>query len=346
MAKILYGVQGDSFGHVSRARTIAQCLPENEFMFVGGKTVHDLESDGFSVVDVPVLDTFYQNNRVDNYRTLKNGLRILKKRGNVVRSVSGTIRHFNPDVILTDYEYFTAAACQRLGRPCISLDHQHILTHCAGRIPGRQYLNGLMTKALIKGFFSKATHFLIVSFFGLPPLNPKKTEVFSALVNHAVTKARPVEGDHVLVYLTTATFYRIIPVLDKMDHPFIIYGFGALQPHKNLVFKSRSREGFIEDLASCRYVIANGGHNTISEALYLRKPVFSFPICNAYEQFANAYYLRELGYGAYATDLRFARHALDSFEKQLDSFTEKIRGCFVTGNRQLIHRLKTLIGGE
>ena len=194
MAKILYGVQGDGFGHVNRARTIARHLPENEFLFIGGKTVHDLESDGFSVLDVPVLDTFYRNNAVDNYRTVKHALQILAHRGNVVKRVSEIVRHFNPDAILTDYEYFTAVTCQHLSKPCISLDHQHILTHCAGPIPGRQYLNGLMTKALIKGLFSKAVHFLIVSFFGLPPVDPEKTEVFSAIVNHAVTKQAAVPG--------------------------------------------------------------------------------------------------------------------------------------------------------
>ena len=148
------------------------------------------------------------------------------------------------------------------------------------------------------------------------------------------------------MYLTTVAFHGIIPVLEEMDHIFIIYGFGTQPQRKNLVFKSRSREGFIQDLASCRYVITNGGHNTISEALYLGKPVFSFPLGNHYEQFANAYYLKKLGYGEYAIDLRIARSSLKSFEKQHNSFRRRIRESFVPGNRKLIKRLKTLIGAK
>ena len=343
MAKILYGVQGDALGHINRGRIISQYLSENEFLFVGGKKTHELMSDGFSVLDVPVLTTFYKNSRVDDYRTIKNGLHVLAQREKVVKKVSHIIRDFDPDLVLTDYEYFTALACRRLGRPCISLDHQHILTHCEGSMPDRRYPTGLITKSLVKGLFSGSSHFLIVSFFRLPPKDGLNTEVFSAIVRDAVLRQTPMSGNHALVYVTTDTFHQIIPLLGKMDGNFIIYGFGPRPPYKNLIFKGHSKEGFIEDLTSSRYVINNGGHNTISEALCLEKPVFAFPIPNNFEQVVNGYYLKELGYGDYVTDLRFARTGLERFEKQLAHYRRNIREGFVTGNREIIDRLKTLI---
>ena len=277
MAKILYGVQGDALGHVNRGRIISQGMSENEFLFVGGEKAHALESDGFSVVDVPVLTTFYKNNRVDDYRTIKNGLHVLTHREKVVKKVSHIIRDFDPDLVLTDYEYFTALACRRLGRPCISLDHQHILTHCEVPMPDHKSLTGLIAKALVKGLFSSASHFLIVSFFRLAPKDGLNTEVFPAIVRDAVLRQTPVAGNHALVYVTTDTFHQIIPLLRTMEGNFIIYGFGARPPYKNLIFKEYSGPGFAEDLASSRYLINNGGHNTISEALCLEKPIFAFP---------------------------------------------------------------------
>jgi uncharacterized protein (TIGR00661 family) len=343
MARIFYGVQGDGVGHVNRARIVAQNLPQAEFMFVGGGTVRDLKADGYPVVDIPLLDTLYHNNRVNVYGTAKQAIRVLARRRTVIKKVSETIHHFNPDIILTDYEYFTSMASRSLGRQCVSLDHQHILTHCVRHIPDQQYLSGLMAKMVIKRFFSKADHYLIVSFFELPPVDPETTEVFPAIVNHAITEQQPTQEDHVLVYLTSPTFHRLFLVIQKMDQRFKIYGFGAHPPRGNLVFKGRSREEFIKDLASCRYVIANGGHNVISEALYLGKPIFSFPIANHYEQFVNARFLSELGYGCYSIDLRTSALALESFEDRLDEYRARIKKCFFSGNERLMRRLKELI---
>ncbi len=44
---------------------------------------------------------------------------------------------------------------------------------------------------------------------------------------------------------------------------------GEKPPEGNLIFKKTSEDDFLADLAACRYVIANGGHSLISEALYL-----------------------------------------------------------------------------
>ncbi len=204
-------------------------------------------------------------------------------------------------------------------------------------------MNGLMTKTIIKRLFSNANHYLIVSFFDLPPTDPKRTDVFPAIVNRMITEQQPTEGDHVLVYQTSPTFHRLFPLLETMDSRFIIYGFGKRPSRKNLEFKGRSKEGFINDLASCRYVIANGGHNVISEALYLGKPVFSFPIASHYEQFVNARFLGELGYGYHCTDINTAVEVLELFETRLDKFRSCIKKNFVLGNKMLIRKLKTLM---
>ncbi len=342
MTRIIYGVQGDGAGHVNRARIIAEHLPNMEFLFVGGKTVHGLEEAGFNVMDVPVLDTFYRDGRVDNYATVKNALQVLANRGAVVKRLTRVIEDFKPDMVLTDYEYFTAMACRRMDRPFISLDHQHILTHCVSELPGGHRLNGFMTKVLIKGLFSAANHYLVVSFFELPPKNPENTEVFPAIINRAVIDRKPSCEDHALVYLTSSTFHALLPILEKMDCPFRIYGLGAQPARRNLVYKERSKEGFIEDLATSRFVIVNGGHNTISEALCLGKPVFSFPIADHYEQYTNAFFLRYLGYGDYCTNLRTALPSLQQFKGRLDTFRNNIQTRFSIGNDSLVNRLKDL----
>lgn len=342
MARILYGVMGDARGHVTRALTVAQQMPDNEFLFLGGGRVHDLAAEGYAVEDIPMPGTFYRNNRVDIPATVGNALKVFRRRPQVIRRIAGIIDAFDPDLIVTDYEYFTPLAARSKGRPCVSVDHQHILTHCMYDPPAEETYGRVTTNLAIRLLYSNASVFLVLSFYPLPAKDPGTTHVLPTIVRNAVTEHLPSDGDHVLVYQTSPTFHRLFPVLEEVKQRFIIYGFGELQSRRNLVFKTFSPHAFLQDLASCRYAITNGGHNVISEALYLGKPVMSFPIRHAYEQFLNAHFLARLGYGVSFTDVP-SPVSVASFESQLEVFKENIRRKFVLGNRQVTAKLQELV---
>jgi uncharacterized protein (TIGR00661 family) len=332
MARILYGVMGDARGHVSRALTIAQEMPEHEFLFVGGGRVHDLAGHGYHVEDLPMASTFYRNNRVDVTATAVNALGVFLGRKKHINRVAELIASFDPGLIISDYEYFTPPAASREGRPCVSLDHQHVLTHTRYEPPSEQRWSRFMTCGTIRTLYSNCSQFIIISFFQPPPKNPATTEVLPPLIRREVREQKPTEGDHVLVYQTSPTFQRLFPVLERVGSRFLIYGFGEQPRRNNLVFKAFSTVGFLDDLASCRYAITNGGHNVISEALFLGKPVISFPIAHAYEQFLNAFFLDRLGYGAYSTAPVPSEHFLIDFENRLETFKAAIAQRSFFGN--------------
>lgn len=343
MGRILYGVMGDARGHVTRALTVAQEMPGHEFLFLGGGKVHDLQSEGYNVEDIPMLSTYYKDNRVDIPATVGNALRVLCCGSRIRNRIADVIRNFDPDQILTDYEYFTPLAARKLGRDCISLDHQHILTHCDYQSPPSERLSRLLTCSTVKYLYSNCSRFLIVSFFNLAPKNPKNTVVLPPLIREAVRRTKTRTGDHVLVYQTSPTFHRLFPLLEKVNSKFIVYGFGARPAQKNLIFKAPSTQGFLEDLASSRYAITNGGHNVLCEAIYLGKPVLAFPIAKAYEQFINSYFLTVCGYGSYSVSLNPSEQLFVDFEKRLDEFKENIKKGHFLGNQELAHLLEDLI---
>ncbi len=343
MARILYGVMGDARGHVNHALVVAREMTNHEFLFIGGGNVHDLKSQGYSVEDVPVLGTLYKNNMVDVSATLKNGAQVFLNRSRVVKRVKEIIKSFDPDLILVDYEYFTPIAARGLGHRVISLDHQHVITHCLYDAPDEQRLSRFLTRLPVLQLFSDSTKYLIVSFFNLPVKNQEEAEVVPPLIRREITAYKPVEGAHVLIYQTSPTFHRLFPILEQIQTRFVIYGFGKLPERKNLLFKEFSREGFIEDLASCRYTITNGGHNVVSEALYLNKPVFAFPIKNAYEQFINGYFLKRKGFGSYSMASMPDINSLLQFEAQREDFVEHIRNENFFGNEVIARRLEYLI---
>jgi len=312
-------------------------------MFVGGGRVHDLEAEGYPVLDVPMASTLYRNNRVDLAATAANAVRVFLGGRKVVEVVRGTIRTFDPHLIVTDYEYFTPLAARAEGRPCVSIDHQHILTHCLYAAPSLERFSRLITCGSVQYLYSNASMFLIVSFFDLPPLDPETTRVFAPVIRRAVRQHVPANADHVLVYQTSPTFHRLFPVLEQAGSRFTVYGLGARDSHRNLVFKAPATEGFLQDLASCRYVITNGGHNVISEALYFKKPVLSFPIANAYEQFLNAYFLARRGYGDFSVAKTPSLSLLESFESRLDAFRTNIGRESFVGNCEIVEALESLI---
>lgn len=343
MGRILYGVQADGRGHLNRARTIVKSMPNHEFVFVGGAMIDELREEGYQVETVPDLPTFYDDNRVNNWRTLWHGLQVLGNRSSSVNRVAELIKHFDPHLILSDYEYFTAAAARKASRPWASLDNQHMISHCSYQRPQGQFLNMMTTVKVIQGLFGNPDRILIVSFVNLPPKGRKTIEVFEPIIRREITEQTPSTGDHVLIYQTSPTFKRLFRTLEGMDSFFKIYGLDHARSRNNLLFKKRSPAEFTEDLASCRYAIVNGGHNVICEALYLGKPVLCFPIQNHFEQFFNAYMVNLLGYGSYSLDQNPSRNVFDSFEARLNEFATKIKKGSFYGNDKIIQRIEELI---
>jgi uncharacterized protein (TIGR00661 family) len=343
MARILYGVMGDARGHVSRSLAVAQAMPHHEFLFAGGDRVHDLKSLGYHTEDLPMASTFYRDNRVDFPATIINAAKVLAGRSSTVRRLAEVIRRFDPDLILTDYELFTPQAAHKIGRPCISLDHQHILTHCNYEIPPKERLSRFLTCFSIRRLYSAADRFIIISFFDLPPSNSAITEVLPPVLRLAVKDHIPSDGDHVLVYVTGRTFETLLSFLERVDRKFIVYGFGKRPAKGNLVFKAPSTHGFLEDLASCKYVISTAGHSTLGDSLYFGKPGLCFPIDGAYEQFLNAHFLAKLGFGEYISGTTIDMATLAAFEARLDEYASQIRKHDFFGNDRVAARLEEMI---
>lgn len=350
MARILYGVMGDARGHVSRSRAVAQEMPHHEFLFVGGGVVSELRHEGYRVETIPMISTIHRNNRVVFSSTIRHIAAVLLQAGPIVRRIRRIIKSYDPELILTDYEFFVPLAAKREGRRCVSLDHQHILTHCRYRPPGDQRFNRFLTCFMVRSFFSHATRYLISSFFSLEPSDRKRVEVFPPILRQAVKQHHPTEEGHVLVYGSGGTIPGLFEWAGQSPRKFIVYGMGEHPPVGNMVFKTPSIHGFLEDLASCSYVISNGGHSLISEALYYGKPVLCFPIQFLYEQFINGHFLKRYGFGEFAMDPDQGPRLMKDLEEGLDQYRTRIKAYNFLGNGPVAARLEELIsqqgGGE
>ena len=62
-------------------------------------------------------------------------------------------------------------------------------------------------------------------------------------------------------------------------------------------FKAPGREGFLQDLAGCKAVMATVGDTLITEALHLHKPYPALPMRGQFEQEIDAFFLEQRGCG-------------------------------------------------
>lgn len=342
MARIAWGIMGDSRGHLTRALALLQEFPEHEFLFVGGGSAEELRGLGLRVFSLPVPGTILSRGRVRGLATGAHFLRLLLRSPETLRGLRAALEEFRPDLAVTDYEFFLPRAARSLGLPCLSLDHQHVLTKCRQEpLPG-QSLNRLATTAFIRLLFSRASRYLVTSFFPAQPLGPD-TEVLGPILRRDVLALAPRSGGHALAYLRTGLPRDLAEALASLGREVRVYGLGAQPAQGPLRFLAGERAAFLEDLASCAFVLCNAGHNLLSEALFLGKPVLAMPSAMFYEQYVNAWHLRGMGRGDFFADPSRAGEALAAFEKNLERFAEAGRAGMEPGNAAAVAAVNRLL---
>ncbi|MDD5521696.1 MAG: glycosyltransferase family protein [Kiritimatiellae bacterium] len=345
MANILYGVHGTGHGHAIRALTVARHFHQHEFLFVTHGTAETILGKEFKTFHCMNPETPIKNHRIDTIAMFRSSLQAQLRQSDNLKTLAKTIDDFKPDVAISDYESFVPAICRKVSIPCLSFDHQHILPFCSSDIPFSGIPGYWITRAAILIFFNKATDYLVTSFYRPPSATAAsgKTSVLPPLLRETIIKLQPSDKGHVVSYQGYSTFNAFIPFLKTIDRKVMVYGTDKYCANDNLVFKAPSESQFLEDLASCSYVICGGGHTLISEALYLGKPVLSFPVRHACEQQLNALYLQRLGYGMFSSSYHPTRELAQTFEMKLECFRKTIRGNNFLGNPEIFARINGFI---
>lgn len=343
MARILYGVHGTAHGHAVRALTVARRFPEHEFLFVTHGQGANILAPEFPVVEIPGFLTVFRRHQVAMAATFRENLKIFIQSPRLLARMGQVIDDFQPDVAFSDYDFFVPQASLLAGLPCLSLDHQHIITLCRHPVPWSQAAASFTTGLAVRFLFSRAQEYVVTSFYRPPAKTGAHIQLVPPLLRESVLARRPAHGDHVVVYQSVSTFERLVPFLRHLPRPVMVYGFHLDARDGNLLFKPNSEEGFLDDLASCAYVICGGSHTLMSEALYFGKPVLSFPIRNAFEQFLNAFYLERLGYGRYSLDHRPGPTLLTRFETHLEHFRANLSDGNFLGNPEIFALLEGFI---
>src|SRR3984885_6900734 len=342
--RILYGVVGEGMGHATRSKVTCEHLVASGHdvkIVVSGRAHGFLAKTFKDVVEIKGLTIRYVDNRMDRDGTLARN--VLAAPGLVAANVNAyfaKVADFRPDAVISDFDSFAYLLAKRQGVPVLSIDNQQIISRCKlGKFAKEgAKVDYQMTKAFVRAKLPACDHYVITTFF-YPPLRPtseKETTLVPPILRRPIIEARKKAhaGDHVLVYQTSASDTKLVEELNRVrSAKFVVYGLRKNAKHGNCTLKEFSEDGFVEDLASARAVVANGGLSLIGEAVYLGKPIFSVPVRNQYEQMLNARYLEELGYGLGAEKLE--ADLLRLFLDETPKYAARVAKHKQDGNREL-----------
>jgi len=349
MARILYGVAGEGFGHCSRAHLIGQHLLQagHEVMFVGfaKSPLYLRPIFGERVKEILGLSFAYRNGRIDKGKTLAWNLRRFP---GIVRANRGFFRSqvdgFAPDVVLSDFEPFSAWWARRNGVPLVSVDNEHLLTHCRVEHAPGQLVSRLTAAWVTRAYAFRADAYVILSFFDAP-VTRRSVLLAPPVVRSLVTELRPSEGDYLVVYVSTGqgreSWLEVLRGFPMWR--FHVYGFDQDTGHGNCVLKARSTEGFLRDMAGSRGVIASAGFSLVSECMALRKRMLLIPVAGQYEQLLNARAVERLGLGTW--DPHLSPAALSRFLDRLDRPLGEGPGILWPDNERFLSVLQTALAG-
>lgn len=328
MAKILYAASGDGYGHAVRAHSVGAGLLArgHDVRFLSShKTIQYLS--GFfpdRLHEVFGLLTTYVEGEARIATTLLSNLR--RARGALapsLRALDRLLVDFGPDLIITDFEPFSAFRARRRGIPFISLDNQHLLTHCVVDHPAGHRRDHFNAYLAIRVYFAGARRYFITSFFAAP-VRYQPATVVAPILRSSVYDRVPRDEGFILAYMgASGSFARTCRVLEnEADQPVRAYGFGREGVSGHVQFKRTDPYEFLNDLASCRAVVATAGHSLVSECLHLEKPMLLVPIQRQYEQVLNAHHVDRLGVGRSCREL--SGPILREFLAGVNTFREAI----------------------
>lgn len=345
---ILYGVPGEGMGHATRSKVIIDFLIQQGFQIqvVSSGRAFQFLNNQFpgKVLEIKGFHFTYKNAEVSKLATFTSNLKQAAK--NIIYNTEKKLRiekSFSVDLVISDFESFSFFYAKEHRLPIISIDNMQVMDRCTLdiSIAKSEKRNFQLAKNIVKLKVPNCQHYFISSFFEAT-IKKINTSIVPPIIRQAIIDAKVSKANHILMYQTSSSLASVNEILQALpNETFYVYGMNLNKKEGNVLFKAFSEEGFIQDLASAKAVIANGGFSFLSEAVYLKKPIYSFPIRNQFEQWMNAAYIDKLGYGRHfdslsSDNLKAFLYDLPRFEKNLSFYQQQ-------GNEMLFKQLMSYL---
>ncbi|MFN3301655.1 MAG: glycosyltransferase family protein [Patescibacteria group bacterium] len=330
---ILYVLSGFGFGHAVRSRVVIEELKKlGHFVKIAtyGQSIDYLKKFfPNDIVEIKGLKHSFLLDRLFATGTILKALKdfptIINKNFPLLRKI---IKNFQIDVVFNDFEPSSRWLARAMGIPLVTIDNQFLSYLCKLDVPLKFFPERFSINMLINFLYPWGDWRFVTSF--VPELTPIKkhyapnTFIVPPILRKEIFELKPKKEDFILVYQTAPIYKkRLFKVFLELKENFVCYNLGKPSRTRNIILKNFSEKEFLSDLSHAKAVIQNGGFTLMSEAIYLKKPVFSIPIKGDFEQILNGLLLAKAGYGIFCE--KFNKKSLKKFLKNLPSFEEKLK---------------------
>ena len=326
---LFLSLASEGMGHATRARTLIRHLAPlyNLHVFCGGTVYRFLKDFHHQVHEIPYVQLQYRNNKFNLLATLvKEVPKALQFFKQIYQFVKLT-REMQPVALISDFEFSSSWSAIFSGVKVISFDNMHLHPYAALEPPASEDRGAAQMVKRVCRINVPMKHRILVSSFFTPPLKPHVSETFFRYIPCSVReevlqrKNKVHANGPVLVYQTSQSNEDLHQTLNEAttitDHDFVVYGSSGQGTGANgrIVYRDFDEDNFLDDMAAAPFVMINGGHSAICEALSLGKPILAEPIKAQYEQILNGVYLEKMGVGLGVRKLS---------AKQIKTFSERV----------------------
>lgn len=300
--RIGFSLAGEGWGHAARVVALSAELRDRyDIVYFcpvpAEKFIRNHIPDAV-IEPVPALNFVKNGHSIDYLRTLGTTIRRLATVKRDMARLAVRMRHLQLDALVSDYEPYASWAAARLNIPVLNLNHPGVILKFLTWVP-----DALAAQLVTLFMMPPAQKTLICSFYR-GDIGP--------IIRRELRTATPTVGDHYLVYVKESSRRQVERALRAFpDEKFVVF--------------PGSEGDFSEALVGCRGVIAPAGHQLLSEALYLGKPVLAIPQRGQFEQRLNARMLVLSGRGQRGTMRRLERD-IEQFIRERALYPKAPRG--------------------
>ncbi len=272
--RILYGIQLNGNGHITRSLEIIRNLKNNEHIvdiIVSGKNFSlDIEYpvlkrfDGFSLF-------FNKKGKINWFNTILNS--------NIFKLIKDSKFDCSEyDLVISDFEPITSISAIRHKKKSIGIANQY-------SIENKIFSKNILSELFIK-YFAKCKYQIPISYSGS----------YLPVISEDILNGEVCDENYYLVYLPTHDIETIKKTFENTNFIFKVYSKEVSEKFvwNNIEFNKPDKNKFQKDLLNCSGVITASGFSTTSECLVIGKKLWSIPL-KQIEQIKNARELNSIG---------------------------------------------------
>ena len=344
MAKILFTICGIGRGHASRSSEIISSLMKKHDVFVVSYgDGYDFLKEKFRVGQIKWFKMLYDKDSYKGISTIFYNIpRLPFIFANNLSKLHEVVKDFKPDIVISDFDVNGIYIAKLSGIPAITISNMHIMEYAKPTLAINEKIDFILTQeTMLKSF--AGTDYYIIMHFVKPQTSKKGIFFFYPLVKKHIAGQKPTDKGYFLVYSSDVQLQGIIPLLEKFPAAkFLVVGIGG-KVRGNIEFRKFIDEPeFAEKLAGCTAFLSHGGLTSMSEALALGKPVYTFSSKKFFERFYNGKIAEKLGVGFLEEHPTF--EGISKFFSEIPKYKEAIiKMKFTPENDKIMAKIEEII---